>query len=467
MNFLILDIILLILFASFIFLFLYKNRKKLKKEGWLFLYHTKWGLKLIENTGKKYSKTLKILSHFSVWIGYILMIMMIYLFGRIVWLYTYHSDIVRAIKIPPIMPLIPYLPQIFKLSFLPPFYFSYWILILAIIAITHEFFHGIFASLAKVKTKTTGFGFFPFFFPIFLAAFVNLDEKAMEKRSNFKQRAVLSAGTFANILTAILGVFLMWGFFAISYAPAGVMFDDYPYGIVNINDIDSINGIPVDWTNISLSDFESFTQFTSIISNDTDYFAVKALVDENRVALYYRSPAIEKNITGVITKINGEEILNLEQLSLELKKYSPQDSITLELYNGENYSDTEITLGENPFTKESWIGISFYDHSSSSFLAKISSVSNLYKKSNIFYLPKYNAAEFIYDFLWWLVLISFSVALVNMLPMGIFDGGRFFYLTILAITKSEKIAARSFKVLTNVFLALLAIVMIFWLKSFF
>ena len=76
-------------------------------------------------------------------------------------------------------------------------------------------------------------------------------------------------------------------------------------------------------------------------------------------------------------------------------------------------------------------------------------------------------AKFIYDLLWWLVLISFSVALVNMLPVGIFDGGRFFYLTIFAITKSEKAAAKTYKALTFIFLMLLLVLMIFWAKSFF
>ena len=52
---------------------------------------------------------------------------------------------------------------------------------------------------------------------------------------------------------------------------------------------------------------------------------------------------------------------------------------------------------------------------------------------------------FIYDLLWWLIIISISVALVNMLPVGIFDGGRFFYITVLAMTKKEKVAKKSFK----------------------
>ncbi|GAI80863.1 unnamed protein product, partial [marine sediment metagenome] len=119
MNFIIYDISLLILFVIFISIFLYRKKKNLKKEGLLFLYKTSWGIKLINSVGNKYKRTLKTLSYVSIGLGYSLMAGMIYLFGKIVWIYIFNQDVVRAIKIPPIMPLIPYLPQVFKLSFLP------------------------------------------------------------------------------------------------------------------------------------------------------------------------------------------------------------------------------------------------------------------------------------------------------------------------------------------------------------
>ena len=172
MSFIVYDVSFLVIFLIFLSIFLYRGRKRVKKEGLLLLYKTTWGIRLINYFGNKYKKTLKALSYVSITLGYILMATMLYLFGKIIWIYAFHQDVVRAIKIPPIMPLIPYLPQAFKLDFLPPFYFTYWIIILAIIAITHEFAHGIFAIREKVNIKTTGFGFFPFFLPIFLAAFV-------------------------------------------------------------------------------------------------------------------------------------------------------------------------------------------------------------------------------------------------------------------------------------------------------
>src|SRR3989344_7022338 len=139
MNFIVYDLVFLAAFAIFVSVFLYTRRKNLKRDGLLFLYKTSWGINLIEKTGEKYKKTLGVLSYVSIATGYILMVVMFYMLGKIVYLYITLPAIVREIKIPPITPLIPYLPQVFGLDFLPPFYFTYWIVIIAIIAISHEF----------------------------------------------------------------------------------------------------------------------------------------------------------------------------------------------------------------------------------------------------------------------------------------------------------------------------------------
>ncbi|MBS3084926.1 site-2 protease family protein [Candidatus Pacearchaeota archaeon] len=462
------DLILLGVFVVAFSIFLYVKRKKINKEGLLLLYHTKWGLKLIDSFGKKHAKGLKILSYISVFTGYILMILMVYFFVNIVIVYIFQANIVRAIKIPPITPLIPYLPQIFKLDFLPPFYFSYWIIILAIVAITHEFFHGIFAKIAKVKTKTTGFGFFPFFLPVFLAAFVNLDEKAMAKKKKFEQMAVLSAGTFANILTAILGVILMVVFFSLSFSPSGVIYNDYAYGIVNMTGITSINEVAVENPSYGLLvNLTNQGEINEIIAYNRMFLGIKgATQDPSYAALYFDSPAIRNNLSGAITEIDGLKITHLDALSSIIASHSPGEKITLTTYNGTDEITKEITLEISPEGK-TWIGISFENQQASGILGSISAWITSYKNPHIYYTANFTMAKFIYDLLWWLVLISFSVALVNMLPVGIFDGGRFFYLTIFAITKSEKAAAKTYKALTFIFLMLLLVLMIFWAKSFF
>jgi len=169
MGFLIYDLIFLAFFLIVFSILLYVRRKNLKREGLLYLYRTKWGIRLINYIGNKYKRTLKALSYVSVALGYLLMIGIFYLTYTIIKIYVFSPSIVRAIKVPPIMPLIPYLPQVFKLEFLPPFYFTYWIVIIAIIAITHEMAHGIFMRRYNIKIKSTGFAFFPYFFPVFPA----------------------------------------------------------------------------------------------------------------------------------------------------------------------------------------------------------------------------------------------------------------------------------------------------------
>jgi membrane-associated protease RseP (regulator of RpoE activity) len=97
-----------------------------------------------------------------------------------------------------------------------------------------------------------------------------------------------------------------------------------------------------------------------------------------------------------------------------------------------------------------------------------SKVVSYFKEAHVYYIPKYEMlSTFIYNLLWWILLISISVAIVNMLPVGIFDGGRFFYLTVLGITKSEKFAKKAFAFLTYLFLFIVIGLMIMWGWNFF
>jgi len=468
MSFIIYDIMLLVLFAIFISIFLYRGKKNLKKEGLLLLYKTSWGIKLINYVGKNFKKSLKFLSYVGICVGYFLMAGVIYLFWILIRTYVSRPDIVTAIKIPPIMPLIPYLPQLFSLDFLPPFYFTYWIVILAVVAITHEFAHGIFAAYNKIKIKRTGFGFFPFFLPVFLAAFVELDEKIMKKKTKFAQMAVLAAGTFANVLTAILFFGVMWLFFSLAFAPAGVVFDSYPYSAVSVAGITMVNNIQLDNPSVEgILDLMNEEGFNEIKTEEGNYLATKSLLEEQEgdvIVLFDSAPAIKADLEGVITEINGVEVKNIDELGEEVSKYSVGDEIVIKTKIKDSYSEYELILEKGP-TGSPWIGIGFIPMDDSRLIGKIVKIISSFKEEHVYYEPIFNAAEFIYNLLWWLVLICISVALINMLPVGIFDGGRFFYLTVLGITRSEKKAKKAFKFVTWFFLLFLLVLMFFWALS--
>jgi len=468
MEFIFYDMAFLILFVLAIAGVLYSRRKNIKKEGLLLLYKTEWGIRFIEKVGKKYKRTLKILSYVSITMGYFLMAGVFYLFGKIFWIYLTKSEIVRQIKIPPIMPLVPYIDKI--IPGFPPFYFAYFIIILAIIAIPHEFAHGIFAAYNKIKIKKTGFGFFPFFFPVFLAAFVEPDEKQMQKKGKFGQMAILSAGTFANLLTAIFFFFIILLFFSLSFNQTGVIFDDYAFSIVETISITMVNNIPLSNPNYEqVSGLMKKEGFNEIIAGEKKYLGVRNVLEQGEeLQLYDDTPAIRSGLGKIITQIDGINTENFELFTQKLSEKSPGETIMIETFEKGEKKNYEIILSESPYRKNTaWLGIYFLG--TPAIIENHYTIIPLIGKTNTFYqsFDSTGFILFIYNLLEWTILISLSVALVNMLPVGIFDGGRFFYLTIWGITKREKIGKKAFKFMTYLFLLILLLMMVSWALNVF
>lgn len=468
MSFLIYDLSFLVLFILFMAIFLSIKKKNLKREGiFMLLYRTSVGIKFIDYVGKKHKKTLKILSYLVVGMGYILMIISIYFLIQMVFLFT-NSSFVKLVKIPPLMPLVPYLPELFKINWLPNFYFSYWIIAIAMVAIFHEGFHGIFARYNGIKIKSTGFGFF---WPLLsLLFFVEQDDKGMQKKKIFPQLTVLAGGVFANILLAILFALLMMGFSSLAYSPSGASFNDYTY---NLGSADFLNEALILNNSLSVDGIN----LTQIKINNLSYFILpqylnKSLIDnQTLIPLYQDQPAIRNNLRGAIIEINKIEIKTSTQLSEELKKYNPGDKIELKTVEFDNDGNRDIfnyslTLGKD-YQNESRgvLGIANANIKPSRLIGFLSNIMNSFRESFTVYQPKgnYDLTIFVYNLLWWLLLINVSVGIFNMIPAGIFDGGRFFYLTILAITKNKKIAEKSFKFVSGLIIFIFLLLMILWL----
>jgi len=486
-NIYIYDITFLVLFTIAVVIFLYKKRKNLKKDGWMYLYPTKIGIKFIDYVGGKYKKTLTVLSYVSVISGYILMSSMVFMLYTLLKLYLFEPKLVQALKIPPILPLIPYVPEIFKLNFLPPFYFTYWIIAIAVIAICHEFSHGIFARRYGVKIKSTGFGFLG---PL-LAAFVEPDEKQMEKIPKFQQITILSAGTFANVILTFLFFLLLVGFSAVAYHPAGVMFDSYAAASVNVNAITMVDGVKVmNQTsnglleiinknnikdNLIVGSDKDSANLTTMDVNGTKFLIpmdiLKADLEKNpeAVDMYYDLPAIRVRLTGVIVKVDNYKIQTRSDILTAFSNYKPGDNITIITKTDTGEVVNKITLAEDPLNKgRPLVGIA-YAPTSGTLLAKIFNAFNLFRQPGTAYEAVWNPdlMLFIYNLLLWLILINFSVALVNMWPVAIFDGGRTFMLTVWAITKSENFAKIAFKVVTYLILGAVILMMYGWVVAVF
>ncbi len=492
------DVTFLILFCISLVIFLYRRRKRLQIESRVFiLYRTKVGLNLINRIGSRYKRFFHVMDYIVISTGYILMIASLYLFFELTRTMIRIPEIVKITKIPPLMPLIPYLPQLYKVTFLPPFYFTYWIIVIAIIACVHEFSHGIFARHHGVRIKSTGFGFLG----PFLAAFVEPDEKQLAKKGIKVQLSVLAAGSFANVLAVLVFTITILIYFQALFAPSGVVFSSFLIGKMNVSDLTSIGYLNFDKPSAaeiasSLKDFNrnyydlqikidsetinltriktaEWTYFLSIPDLAAQLERAKKSGNETIYA-FYDLPAIRAGLNEPIVKINGWKITNQSVMKDVMKNFEAGDEILIETIDTDSYEPKyyNIRLAESPLDKnDAILGIGFAKspvQSGGVIMRTASRISSMIRDPLIFYKPRFkpHLIIFLYNLIWWIVFINVSVALVNMLPLGIFDGGRVFYLTALGITKSKRIAQKAFKYTTMAMIALfIAISVLWWIYS--
>jgi len=446
------DVAFLVVFVAAVFYFLKKHNKSLDKEGWMYMYRTKWGMNLINRVGTKYKGVLSKLRYLIVAVGYFLMAGIVYLFGMTVFEYIRNPAISEAIKAPPVAPLVPYFPQLFGMeSFFPNFYFTYFLVAIAIVAFVHEFSHGIFMKFSKIKIKSTGIVFLG---PI-LGAFVEEDKNSFNKKGKFNRLSVLAAGVFANLVTGIVFLLLAWGLFNVAYVSQGYIITDYAYAAVPTDSILGITNYSDDLilVNTTLGSY-FWPQDTSMQEMD------------GYVKLYLDSPAIKKGVVGNVVAFNGEKIETRDDFHSSFKGLEPGDQLILKtVLENESEKYYGITLGAHPLKNDTgFLGVSGGGIDPKSSFGEFSAYSLLsyLKGSAIDYQPIYSFFGFLFNLLWWIVIINFLVALFNMLPLGILDGGQFFYVTILAITGSDKWAKRLYSALGKVIFAAFILLMLVW-----
>ncbi len=476
MSFMVYDLIFLAIFCILVGTFLFLKRKKLKVESKIILlYKTKWGIKTINAFSKKFSKFLDFMAPISITYGFIAMLAGILLLIQSAILMI---NAVSVIKAPPLMPLVPYMPQMFDLP-LPPFYFTTWLIVIAIIAIVHEFGHGVYASRYNIPIKATGFGFLG----PFLAAFVEPDEKIMSKKSKKKQMTIISAGSFSNFLFAIFFLLLLQLFFFAVYSPAGIT--NYMYSLERVN-VSTIEGVgPYTFNEfISMNDSEINTfvdGYNLLIFTDDpnkNYLLNQDLlpqiesIKQNKtdlITLYNDAPAIRANLSGAIQYIDDIKINEVKDITFALQDKKVGEEVIVKTTVAdytiilENYP--EIYLSQNDSIKEKgFLGIGF---------PKLSGIQMFFSSISSPYFSPFNYVEeripnsrniliFFTDIFFWLILILISVSIMNMLPLGILDGGKFTYLAFLALTKSKKKAIKAYSISSWIIGLLFLLLMVIW-----
>jgi len=191
------DLIFAIIFYGLIYIYYLKHKDKFEVQGKIFaLYKTKLGLKLMDKLSKTSPRFLRFLGNLGILVGFLGMFLIFYILIKgtynLVKGWLLHQAVVPTVA--PVLPGISIAPG------LPILSFWHWILAILIVAVIHEFSHGLLSRLHNVKIKSSGFAFLG---PI-LAAFVEPDEKMLKKKNKKHQLSIFAAGPFSNIIFAFL-----------------------------------------------------------------------------------------------------------------------------------------------------------------------------------------------------------------------------------------------------------------------
>jgi len=210
------------LFYLIIALLLLWKRKKIQTQARIILlYRSKFGLRFIEKISQRFRQPIILLGYIGVGAGYLGLFFISYILIK-----NLYDLIVKPAATSGVSLVLPGI-NVPGMGVLP---FWYWILAIFLIALIHEFSHGIVARAHNLKVKNTGLVFLG---PI-IGAFVEPDEKKLKKQDDIKQYSVLAAGSFSNILLALFALLLLTFVFMplqnSMVEPIGFSFADY-YGV--------------------------------------------------------------------------------------------------------------------------------------------------------------------------------------------------------------------------------------------
>ena len=136
MNF---NIIFAVIFYGLLYIFYLKHKNKFEVQGKIFaLYRTKLGIKLMDKIAKKFPKTLNFIGHLGILFGFAGMIFMLYYLFK----GAYNLLFVKGAT-PVVAPVLPGI----SIPGLPELSFWHSIIAIFIVAVIHEFSHGILSKV--------------------------------------------------------------------------------------------------------------------------------------------------------------------------------------------------------------------------------------------------------------------------------------------------------------------------------
>ncbi|MBI2549815.1 site-2 protease family protein [Candidatus Woesearchaeota archaeon] len=184
-------------------LFIYRKKFQFQLK-FIAICRTKLGLGLMDRIASRHRELVRLLGYVGIGIGF---------FGMFFIVFVLVQSVFVLLTVPgapsPISPVLPgvRIPGVPDGFFVP---FVQGIIAIFIIAVVHEFAHGVVARAHDIKVKSSG----PAIIGPILAAFVEPDEAQMRKKDDVANYSIFAAGSFSNIVLAMLLLFVLSAVFA-------------------------------------------------------------------------------------------------------------------------------------------------------------------------------------------------------------------------------------------------------------
>ncbi|MFH1850305.1 MAG: site-2 protease family protein [archaeon] len=188
-------------FVLFLAIFTYLHRKNIVLQKlvyplfYMILYKSNFGLGFMDRCAGKYREFVKFAGYCFIGLGVTGMILISYSILALIWNLIKTPSAASGFSF--VLPFT-HVPGIGYLSFF------HWIIAIFFLALIHEFGHGIVARAHGIPIKSSGIAFFSIFLPIIPAAFVEPDEKKLEKQADIVKYSIFAAGPMVNILVGII-----------------------------------------------------------------------------------------------------------------------------------------------------------------------------------------------------------------------------------------------------------------------
>jgi membrane-associated protease RseP (regulator of RpoE activity) len=339
-----LEILSILIFFCIVALLLIKDRKKVEFKGGVVIRRWEKGKKAIDKITRKHKKTMRIVGTIGIVISTLASIYIFVFLFQCLSLPELHGKCFAIV-----LPRVEKVEYPEQLPIVSPRFWP-WIISIFLLVIVHEGMHAIFIRTEGVEIKNYGL---IFLFVLPLGAFVDPNLKQIKKLSFVKKLRIYSAGSFGNFILA--GII-----FLISIVASFIIYDwltlAYPYGV----EVVAINN----------------------------------------------TPACDVNLTGIILRINGNEIRDVNELKNVLEKVKPGQNLTIETTKG---IFTIKTIEHPEENGKGYIGILVLG-------------SALKWKSETLKI----VTDVLFTLLFWIFALNLGIGLFNLLPLKPLDGGLIF-----------------------------------------